>query len=409
MRVATFALSLFLLVQLRGGRFKYPATRPAFVIIFILLCSILHPQTNTLLSWAAQIAMYVAILGPIFWVRHTNVTTSGFRLLILIMWLFHSISALFGVLQVYYPGKFQPFLSTASQSNPFLEGLQITLANGQTVYRPMGLTDQPGGAALAGFYAIIFGVGIALNSRNRLLQGFCALSSAIGLFVITLTQVRSVLMFVIICLLSLALVLLVQKKIGRLAALSGGIVSISIAVMGWAVAVGGQSTIDRFSALLADRADAVYYEHRGYFLEETLNHHLPQYPLGAGLGRWGMMHSYFGHDSFHSPSLWVEIQWTAWLFDGGVLLIIAYVAALLIAFHIAWKIAMSREMGDLQFWGMLIFAYDVGSLAITFNYPLFISQTGMEFWLLNAALYTAACTSWRQNVQNKLLYPLEPT
>jgi hypothetical protein len=27
---------------------------------------------------------------------------------------------------------------------------------------------------------------------------------------------------------------------------------------------------------------------------------------------------------------------------------------------------------------------------ITFNYPVFISQMGMEFWLLNAALFVAA-------------------
>ena len=35
-------------------------------------------------------------------------------------------------------------------------------------------------------------------------------------------------------------------------------------------------------------------------------------------------------------------------------------------------------------------AYDVGAVALTFNYPLFIGQGGMEFWLLNAALFTAA-------------------
>ena len=49
----------------------------------------------------------------------------------------------------------------------------------------------------------------------------------------------------------------------------------------------------------------------------------------------------------------------------------------------------SRRSGPLAL-GAVVFAYDVGALAITFNYPLFIGQGGMEFWLLNAALFTAA-------------------
>jgi len=49
----------------------------------------------------------------------------------------------------------------------------------------------------------------------------------------------------------------------------------------------------------------------------------------------------------------------------------------------------------------LIFAYDIGAVAITFNYPLFMSQGGMEFWLLNAVLFAAASNS--KIVDNKLL------
>ena len=30
-----------------------------------------------------------------------------------------------------------------------------------------------------------------------------------------------------------------------------------------------------------------------------------------------------------------------------------------------------------------------GALALTFSYPFFMSQPGMEFWLLNAALFSA--------------------
>ncbi len=32
----------------------------------------------------------------------------------------------------------------------------------------------------------------------------------------------------------------------------------------------------------------------------------------------------------------------------------------------------------------------MGATALTFSYPIFLSQSGMEFWLLNATLFAAA-------------------
>jgi hypothetical protein len=37
----------------------------------------------------------------------------------------------------------------------------------------------------------------------------------------------------------------------------------------------------------------------------------------------------------------------------------------------------------------MVLAYDVAALATTFNYPLFIGQGGLEFWILNASLFAA--------------------
>jgi hypothetical protein len=103
-----------------------------------------------------------------------------------------------------------------------------------------------------------------------------------------------------------------------------GITALVVATFTWAVAIGGESTLERLSSLVSDRADAVYQQNRGHFLEDTINVLLPQYPLGAGLGRWGMMNSYFGDKSNPlTQQIWVEIQWTGWLLDGGVPLIIA--------------------------------------------------------------------------------------
>lgn len=402
MRVATFALSLFLLVRLRGSGPKHPATGLAILVLLIMVASFcFHPSVNSLLAGAGQCAMYAAILGPLFWVRHLKITPKGFQLLIFLIWGFHTVSASFGVLQVYFPGRFQPYISTAIQNTGLgVEGLMITLANGVSVPRPMGLTDTPGGAAMAGFYALLLGVGIALRERNPLLRIAGMGSGAIGLFCIYLSQVRSILVFSGICLVCLAVVLFRQGNFGRLTIMTVGISALVVTTFSWAVMVGGESTLARLSSLVSDRADAVYQQNRGHFLEDTINILLPQYPLGAGLGRWGMMNAYFGDKSNPlSQPIWVEIQWTGWLLDGGVPLILAYVAALAQACRAAWIIAIRHKLDDFALWGGLIFAYNIGALAITFNYPLFIGQGGMEFWLLNTSLFVAGYYSWREHTE----------
>jgi hypothetical protein len=119
---------------------------------------------------------------------------------------------------------------------------------------------------------------------------------------------------------------------------------------------------------------------------------LPEAPFGRGLGHWGMMASYFGGGSTKG-SVWVEIQWAGWIVDGGAPLAILYCTTLLTALWAAWKIASGktpRTAPDLPFWGAVILAYGVGAFALTFSYPIFLSQPGMEFWLLNAGLFAAA-------------------
>jgi hypothetical protein len=402
MRIGTFALSLFLIARLRGGGPKHPATGPALLVLLILVASFcFHPSVNSVLSGLAQCAMYAAILGPLFWVRHLKITPKGFQWLILMMWSFHTVSSIFGVLQVYFPGKFQPYLSTAIQNTQWGgENLMITLANGAEVYRPMGLTDQPGGAATAGFYALLLGVGIALRERNPILRIICMGSATVGLLCLYLSQVRSILIFSGVCLVCLAVVLFRQGNFGRLTIMTVGITALVVITFSWAIAIGGESTLERLSTLVSDRADTVYQQNRGLFLEHTIKDLLPQYPFGAGLGRWGMMNAYFGDNTDpRTQPIWVEIQWTGWLLDGGVPLIAAYVAAIAQACRTAWTIAVRHKLDDFALWGGLIFAYNIGAIAITFNYALFIGQGGMEFWLLNSSLFVAGYYSWREHTE----------
>jgi hypothetical protein len=216
-------------------------------------------------------------------------------------------------------------------------------------------------------------------------------SSALGLFCILLSQVRSILVSLVICLLFFAVILIRTAQFSRLTAMASGVTALFVATFGWAIAVGGTSTLDRINTLFADKAENIYHQNRGYFLQDTIENLIPQYPFGAGLGRYGMMNQYFGDRSnMEAQPMWVEIQWTGWVIDGGIPLTIAYVAAISIACYTAYKIATDRELGDFALWGGLILSYNIGAIATCFNYPIFLSQGGMQLWLLNAALFVAA-------------------
>ncbi|MDH6060044.1 hypothetical protein NWP17_06270 [Chrysosporum bergii ANA360D] len=393
-RSGAFSLGLFLLVSVRSpSKQKHPATLPAMIVMGIMLLQLsLNPFINSIISGIAQCGMYLAILSPIFWVTRLKITPRAFESLIFMMWGINSLSAIVGVLQVYYPGQFEYSLSTAVQNSTWGgENLIITLANGAEVYRPMGLTDVPGGAANSGLYALLFGVVIALKYKHPILRIAGISSAGIGLFCIYLTQVRSTLVLAAISMVVLAVLLLITGQLFRATTMVSSVTTLFIGTFTWAIAVGGQSTTERIMSLFAASPQEIYHKNRGTFLQDTIEKLLPEYPLGAGLGRWGMINDYFGENIYLvSRPIWVEIQWTAWLLDGGVPLICAYVLTIYWACHIAWKIATNSNLGDFALWGGLIFAYDVGVVALTFNYPIFIGQGGMEFWLINTALFVAA-------------------
>ena len=83
----------------------------------------------------------------------------------------------------------------------------------------------------------------------------------------------------------------------------------SLIAFAFAIAIGGDAVTGRLSTLIEDNPTKVYYSNRGFFIEHTFVDMLPQYPLGAGLGRYGMMRTYFGSwlDSGSKP-IWVEVQ-----------------------------------------------------------------------------------------------------
>ena len=126
----------------------------------------------------------------------------------------------------------------------------------------------------------------------------------------------------------------------------------------------------------------------GHFLEQTLVEYLPTYPLGAGLGRWGMMNYYFSENSTAQP-LYAEIQLTGWVFDGGLPLTLCYIALLIAAGRSVYVMSRRAEADSFSLLATFVLAFDVGIGALVFSYPIFCSQLGLDFWIVNSTLLAA--------------------
>jgi len=391
-RTASFAASLIMLALVQPrGRF-HPAFIPAAGAMIVIGISIFHPTTNSWLSGVAQAVLYLAIFAPLVWVPGLGVTTKNLRRLLLVLWAFGLLSAVFGVLQVYFPGKFQPNLSAAIQSygDWYVEDLKITLPSGERILRPMGLTDSPGGAASGASYAMLLGLGLFCTSRRWGMRALALLMLPTSLFCLYVCQVRVTLVVSLLSALLFVFLMGLRGELRRMLLLVAILVAVLFGSFAWATAVGGSAVTNRISSLFDEKPGNVYYSNRGHFLEDTVNVLLPKYPLGAGLGRWGMMNYYFGNnDNPDTKDIWAEIQWTGWLLDGGVPLVVFYSAALALTMWIAVRCAIDPRVGELSIWSALLASYNISLLAATFNNPIFIGQSGLEFWIINAALYCA--------------------
>ncbi len=391
-RVAAFGASLAFLLAFPGRYQKHPASWPALGIVGLLALAIFHPLTNTYTAGVAQAALYLAIIAPVWWVSGLKMDPMLFRKILLMLWGFHTLSALTGVIQTSFPGKLTPTVSAvvADQGDWYVEDMKITLANGQKVFRPMGLSDYPGGAATAGFYVVLLGLGLWSGEKNAWWKMAFMASLPAALFCLYLSQQRSMMVMTAVCAIALIGLLAVRGEMAKVASLSFafvGMVGISFA---WAAWVGGDVVTKRLSSLVDEKPGDVYYSNRGHFLDTTINEILPRAPLGAGLGRWGMMYYYFGNkDDPDRGEIWAEIQWTGWILDGGLPLVLLYAAAMGCCFYIAGLASMDRGASGIALLAAMVFAYDVGALAMTFNYPLFIGQGGLEFWIINAGLFAA--------------------
>jgi hypothetical protein len=105
-----------------------------------------------------------------------------------------------------------------------------------------------------------------------------------------------------------------------------------------------------------------------------------------------MMAAYFGEPTnWQFPALWAEIQPTGWLYDGGVLLWIAYASAVIAAVYHTYRIASTET--DLSDLATMVLSVQVLVVGLCFTGPVFNTQIGIVFWLLSASVYGAHRTA----------------
>ncbi|HET6765476.1 MAG TPA: hypothetical protein VFH27_17440, partial [Longimicrobiaceae bacterium] len=246
-----------------------------------------------------------------------------------------------------------------------------------------------------GLYSVLFGMGFFLTRRRPGIMAASLASIGLGMTALYLSQVRSVLVMTLIAIVAVGAVLIWRRDVKRAFTLGGALFVMVVGGYVGATSLAGAAVAQRVGSLTASRPGSVYYQNRGHFLLDVFTQTLPEHPLGSGLGRWGMAGVYFpsAPKPDDPPAVWVEVQWAGWAVDGGIPLMVAYVAAILAGLWMAWRVArLPRSIAgeELPFWGAIVLAHGIGALALTFSYPLFVGQTGMEFWLLNATIFAAA-------------------
>jgi hypothetical protein len=393
LRIGIFALSLSGLIWcFRHSRLT--KTHPSWVILLLaaayMTVMIFHPATNTGIAGMAQIGMHLAVAAPLFWAP--SYFRGDYRRLLrvlTILWVLNGASTVVGILQVRDPATWMPkeFSSAIKIPRAMMAMYQYRAADGNIAVRPPGLGDSPGSASGAGMFVAVVGLaylGLPVSPMRKLL-GFVL--GVAGIVVIFLSHIRSALVVLVGCAVVFSLTMIMQGRLKTVLALAVCVTACGICSLFYAEFYGGRSTMDRFSTLLADDPMKVYEKsYRLGMVVSAFDTTLVEHPLGAGLGRWGMMRKYFGNeDNLESPEIFAEVQFVAWALDGGVVLLSLYLIALAAAVHRLVRSSFWSHSWQLRQWGAVLIMLSAGPIAFLFSYCPFYSQMGIQFWLLIGA------------------------
>lgn len=388
---AFLPLGYYVTRNLRGWQ---PAGAGALIGALLLLpLNLLHPTTQ-MGAGIAQCIFQLAIAAPMFWMSRGVRSTQQFQRVLVLIFLMNFLSAALGVLQVYAPERFLPGQFSTQLREDYLGSLTYVGNDGRIITRPPGLSDVPGGAAVAGGVAAVLGLGLVFRARSPWQTAGALAAVLVGVAVVYLTQVRSVFLMIVAAAVVLTLVMV---KMGRLARASWLIVGGGAVLVGsflWATSLGGAVVNERFLGISQQGAVGVFQQNRGSFLNETLGDLLTRYPLGAGVGRWGMMNSTFGDpNAFRAAPIHVEIQLTGWLLDGGLPMWLLYGGAVLLSIFAALRLAADPDpvLSDLA---LVAVALQVFIAGLSLAGPIFNTQMGVLFWSCAASLHGAALRTW---------------
>jgi hypothetical protein len=395
-RISAFAISLaafawYVLTPSAKLR-QSQAQSWVFGVMALLAVMLFHPSTPSFSGGLAHLAVYFAVMSPLFWAPALVDTPERLARIMWILLVCAGINSVVGVLQVYDPDRWLPaeFSHVMMQQDMGLGPVSFVGPDGRMLVRPPGLFDTPGSVAGPAAYAALLGLVFAVSQTTawkRLLSlGF----AGAGLGAIYLSQVRISWAVTLGMMLAYTLTLSRQAKFARasqFAILAGGVFVGGFVL---AVALGGHEISDRFMTLFADDPLSVYRSARGVHLDQTFGDLLVNHPLGAGIGRWGMAASYFGSFTEVNTPIWAEIQLAGWMIDGGVLMIGLYGGALVVTALSEWRVAMVPNNPRLATCGAVVLAANLGTAAMIFSFTPFVAQMGIQYWFLAGALHGVA-------------------
>jgi hypothetical protein len=171
-------------------------------------------------------------------------------------------------------------------------------------------------------------------------------------------------------------------------ALGFGVLGYGIVVVGLAAAtmLGGQGISERFMTLLEGDPRDLYYQSRGIQVEAAMTDLITEYPVGAGLGRGGMLSFYYGDTGSGTPGLFAEVQPHAWVLDGGVPLVVLYGLVLIMTLFGDLQLIRSLADPEDRLAASIVVAANVGTIGLVFTFVPFATVAGMQFWLLEGML-----------------------
>jgi hypothetical protein len=391
-RVAAYMLGLLAWVAVAAGPRKgvtsgsFPARPWLLFCIATLVLLLAHPDCYSPIAAFGHVVLYVAVMSPAFWAGDALASPAQLRRLLAVLFLCSAASASMGLAQVFSPERFNPpvipHLALEGGS-----GLVFEMADGRKVIRPCGLTDTPGAAAPAGAAAALIGLCFALRPAPLWRRGACVVLAFVGVAVIYYSQVRAAMVVLAVCFTTVASLWAYRGDWRSASTLVGGGATMLGGALVWVARTMGSRVFERFGTLFTTSPMDVYSYNRGAFALHALTI-LKESPLGVGLGRWGMVHMAF-RDPGRLSNVWVEIMLQAWAVDGGVPLAVGYAGAVAVALYDSLRIVLTSRDKELTFWAAVIFAQNLSSAALCFSYPTFLSPTGLQFWMLAAALHAA--------------------